>query len=244
MIRAAAKNYKSVAVLTDPSQYPEVLRQLREYGRLDEPLLSRLMAEAFVTTSNYDAMIAQQMSRRFVKGSPKSYPVPTEKVLDVAGGVSVYKDPFDKGPCVFDSDIVHGSLHSYEQILDLDMALDAVVGSDRPKAVLVKDSRIRGLGYSETIVEALRTACEQVSPSESDLNVCMNRDCDVACAEIISGLEADSLICTGFSEEAIQVLRDCGKTVLLKTKGPMEPSESKREKIRGISGGLLVKYDD
>ena len=62
MIRAAAKNYQSVAVVTDPSQYPEIIDQLKNKGELSLELHEKLMAEAFVATANYDAMIASQIS--------------------------------------------------------------------------------------------------------------------------------------------------------------------------------------
>ena len=100
MIRAAAKNYKSVAVITAPEQYAPVLEQMRD-GGLQEPLLARLMAEAFVATANYDNMIALQMNGRFCDGAfPASFPVPTEKVMDLRYGenpnqkAAFYADPF------------------------------------------------------------------------------------------------------------------------------------------------------
>ena len=59
MIRAAAKNYKSVAVVTDPNQYEMVIgNMIAKDGELDEKILGRLMAQAFTVTANYDAMIA------------------------------------------------------------------------------------------------------------------------------------------------------------------------------------------
>ena len=67
MIRAAAKNYKSVAVVTLPEQYPVVIRELKENGSVSDATLSKLMAEAFLVTANYDAMTrnASGVLRRF-----------------------------------------------------------------------------------------------------------------------------------------------------------------------------------
>ena len=102
MIRAAAKNYGSVAVLTDPGQYDEVLSQLRANGSLDIGLLSKLMAEAFITTANYDAMVSKKMYEEFCEGFPRSVPIPSEKVMDLRYGenpnqkAAFYTDPFTR----------------------------------------------------------------------------------------------------------------------------------------------------
>lgn len=80
MIRAAAKNYKSVAVVTEPAQYAEIVAELKEKGEVSEELHGKLMAEAFVNTANYDSMIASQMYKRFCTGFPESFPIPLEKV--------------------------------------------------------------------------------------------------------------------------------------------------------------------
>ena len=130
MIRAAAKNYKSVAVVTSPDQYPPILEQLKSKGELDEALLSRLMAEAFITTANYDAMIGAQMNARFGTLFPKSYPMPSELVQELRYGenpdqkAAFYLDPFTPGNTVAKMEKVHGKELSYNNILDMDKALD------------------------------------------------------------------------------------------------------------------------
>ena len=86
MIRAAAKNYKSVAVVTDPKQYPEIVAELKDKGEISEELHGKLMAEAFVDTANYDSMIASQMYKHFCTGFPESFPIPLEKVEDLRYG--------------------------------------------------------------------------------------------------------------------------------------------------------------
>ena len=87
MIRAAAKNYQSVAVVTKPEQYSEIIEQMyANAGDLSPDLHQRLMAEAFDVTSQYDAMIASQMKKRFIPGFPDSFPIPLEKVQDLRYG--------------------------------------------------------------------------------------------------------------------------------------------------------------
>ena len=151
MIRAAAKNYKSVAVITAPEQYAPVLEQMRD-GGLQEPLLARLMAEAFVATANYDNMIALQMNGRFCEGGfPASFPIPTEKVMDLRYGenpnqkAAFYADPFTKGPTVAKMQQLHGKELSYNNILDMDKALDICMDFEKPTAVVMKHTNPCGL---------------------------------------------------------------------------------------------------
>ncbi|MBR2093729.1 MAG: bifunctional phosphoribosylaminoimidazolecarboxamide formyltransferase/IMP cyclohydrolase, partial [Candidatus Methanomethylophilaceae archaeon] len=119
MIRAAAKNWQSVAVVTSPGQYDAVLGQLKETGEISQDLLGKLMAEAFVTTANYDAMIASRMYPHFCEGFPASFPIPLEKVEDLRYGenpnqsAAFYKDPFTPGTTVAKAEQLHGKQLSY-----------------------------------------------------------------------------------------------------------------------------------
>ena len=106
MIRAAAKNYKDVAVVTKPCQYEDIIKQLQETGELSLDTHQKLMTDAFILTANYDDMIAAQMFERFGEGFPDSFPIPSEKVEDLRYGenpnqkAAFYKDPFTPGTTV------------------------------------------------------------------------------------------------------------------------------------------------
>ncbi|MGE4577888.1 MAG: bifunctional phosphoribosylaminoimidazolecarboxamide formyltransferase/IMP cyclohydrolase, partial [Candidatus Methanomethylophilaceae archaeon] len=138
MIRAAAKNYESVAVITDKGQYSSVLDEIKESGRISQATLGRLMAEAFIATANYDAMIASRMHSKFCKGFPASFPIPSEKVEDLRYGenpnqkAAFYRDPFTDGTTVPKAEQLHGKQLSYNNILDLDKSLDIAMDFDKP----------------------------------------------------------------------------------------------------------------
>lgn len=252
MIRAAAKNYKAVAVLTDPDQYSFVLEKLRTDGGLEESYMRSLMAEAFVSTANYDAMIAQYMSRRFLDKLPKSYPIPTEKVVDFeydpeSGRRSAfYMEPFAPGVTVAGSDLLHGSKLTYENIMDLDKALDLVANFDRPTAAVIENRHPSGIASADTILEAYRTAY-RIDPEAETLNctVCLNRTCDMATAEMMSKHAVKVLICPGYEAGVVDFLKSLDGMRILQTNTPIELSGRERTyRLKKIKGGMLIqKYE-
>jgi len=251
MIRAAAKNYRSVAVITDPNQYPEVLEQLRSSGEIDLPLLEKLMAEAFINTANYDAMIASYMQKRFCKGFPSSFPMPSEKVEDLRYGenpnqsASFYKEPFAEGTTVAKSEQLHGKELSYNNILDLDKALDIAMDFERPTAVVMKHTNPCGLASDDTIFEAFKTAYNVDPLSAFGCVICLNRNCDIQTAEMISQYFVEAVICPDYDEEAKEILTKKKNIRLLRTNSLISSAERHREyKMKKVQGGLLIQTDE
>jgi len=251
MIRAAAKNYGSVAVLTDPGQYDEVLAQLRANGSLDNGLLSKLMAEAFITTANYDAMISKKMYEEFCEGFPRSMPIPSEKVMDLRYGenpnqkAAFYMDPFTPGTTVAKSEQLHGKELSFNNILDLDKSLDIAMDFERPTAVVMKHTNPCGLASDDTIYDAFVTAYAVDPMSAFGCVICLNRECDVRTAEEISKYFVEAVIAPDFESGALEILTQKKNIRLLRTNSPISPAVKFREnKIKKIQGGLLVQTDE
>ena len=250
MIRAAAKNYKSVAVITAPEQYEPVLEQMRN-GGLQEPLLAQLMAEAFVATANYDNMIALQMNGRFCTGFPASFPVPTEKIMDLRYGenpnqkAAFYADPFTKGPTVAKMEQLHGKELSYNNILDMDKALDICMDFEKPTAVVMKHTNPCGLASADTIYDAFVTAYNVDPLSAFGCVICLNRVCDVDVATEISQHFVEVVIAPDFTPEAVEIMEKKKNIRLMRTNCPIGPSERVREyKMKKVQGGLLVQTDE
>ena len=206
MIRAAAKNYKSVAVVTDPSQYESVIGNMyANDGEITDKILGKLMAQAFTVTANYDAMIASQMNAKFSTDMfPSSWEMPVEKVCDLRYGenpnqkAAFYKDPFTKGVTVAKSEILHGKELSYNNIIDLDKALDIVMDFERPTAVVMKHTNPCGLASDETISKAFRTAYDVDPMSAFGCVIALNRPCDLETAKMIHEYFVEAVICPEF----------------------------------------------
>ncbi|MCQ2079349.1 MAG: bifunctional phosphoribosylaminoimidazolecarboxamide formyltransferase/IMP cyclohydrolase [archaeon] len=254
MIRAAAKNYKSVAVVTEPEQYAEILEKMTACGgELDEALLSKLMARAFTVTANYDAMIASQMNARFEDTLfPASWPQAAEKVCDLRYGenpnqkAAFYKFPFTEGVTVAKAEILHGKELSYNNILDLDKALDIVMDFERPTAVIMKHTNPCGLASEDTISKAFRVAYDVDPMSAFGCVIALNRECDVETAKMIHEYFVEAVIAPSYAEGALEILEEKKKNIrLLRTNQPIGPAYRVREmKTKKVQGGLLVQTDE
>ncbi len=251
MIRAAAKNYKSVAVITDVSQYSEVLNDINDNGGVSKNILGKLMAEAFVNTANYDAMISSRMHRQFCEGFPSSFPIPSEKVEDLRYGenpnqkAAFYKDPFTEGTTVPKAEQLHGKQLSYNNILDLDKALDIAMDFEKPTAVVMKHTNPCGLASSGTINEAFITAYDVDPMSAYGCVIALNRECDLATAQEVKKHFVEAIICPDYAPDALELLETKKNIRILKAGMPIGPEQRHREyKMKKVQGGMLVQTDD
>jgi phosphoribosylaminoimidazolecarboxamide formyltransferase/IMP cyclohydrolase len=251
LIRAAAKNYNSVAVVTDPSQYPLILEDIKEHGEVIPGTLEKLMAEAFVNTANYDAMIAETVLKRFGDGFPRSFPVPTEKVEDLRYGenpnqkAAYYTDPFTEGPTVSKSEQLHGKQLSFNNILDLDKALDIVMDFEKPTVVVMKHTNPCGLASADTISEAFITAYDVDPMSAYGCVIALNRDCDMKTAEEIKKHFVEAVICPEYEPEALELLQTKKNLRILRTGEPIGPDRRHRDyKMKKVRGGMLIQTDE
>ena len=251
MIRAAAKNYRSVAVVTSPDQYPMITEELRSNGEISEKTLEKLMLDAFITTAGYDSMISSYMFDRFGEGFPRSFPVPSEKVEDLRYGenpnqkAAFYKAPFAKGTTVAKSEQIHGKELSYNNILDLDKALDIALDFEKPTAVVMKHTNPCGLASDDDIFDAFKTAYNVDPVSAFGCVICLNRNCDMRSAEMISQYFVEAVICPDYEPGTVELLSKKKNIRLLRTNAPIAPSERYREiKMKKVYGGLLVQTDE
>ena len=251
MIRAAGKNYRSVAVVTNPDQYPLILEELRSKGEISETILEKLMLEAFLATAEYDSMISSYMYGRFGDGFPRSFPIPSEKVEDLRYGenpnqkAAFYRVPFAKGTTVAKSEQIHGKELSFNNILDLDKALDIAMDFERPTAVVMKHTNPCGLASDNDIFEAFKTAYNVDPLSAFGCVICLNRDCDMRTAEMISQYFVEAVICPDYEEGVFDLLSKKKNIRLLRTNSPIAPSERHREfKMKKVQGGILVQTDE
>jgi len=251
MIRAAAKNYESVAVITNSAQYEEVIAQLKDNGSIGKDLLAKLMAEAFLATANYDAMVSKIMASRFCEGFPNSIPMPSEKVMDLRYGenpnqkAAFYSDPFTLGTTVARSEQLHGKELSFNNILDLDKSLDIAMDFERPTAAIMKHTNPCGLASADTIYDAFVTAYAVDPLSAFGCVICLNRECDARTAEEIAKYFVEAVIAPDFENEALEILMKKKNIRLLRTNSPIGPAHRIREdKLKKVYGGYLVQTDE
>jgi len=251
MIRSAAKNHSSVAVLTNPAQYKPVLDELKENDcELSDETRRKLALEAFRATARYDSAIAQFLGGR-LGGElfPKNMTLSFEKIGDLRYGenphqkAAFYKDLFEQTPLsVAAADKLHGKEISYCNVIDLDAALAIVSDFEKPTAAVIKHTNPSGVACAATIAEAFRVAYNADSLSAFGCVVGLNRPVDMETAQEIGSHFVEAVIAPSYAPDAEAHLEAKKNIRLLRTNVPIK-REDGRMFMTKVKGGLLVQTD-
>lgn len=260
LIRSAAKNFESVGIVCRPSQYSSVLEELeKNKGFLSEPTRRRLAQEAFSETSYYDSVIHQALAHRFSSKGKAARVWPERMVL---GGLqrqllrygenphqtgAWYQWPeVDGGPSgLACARQLHGKKLSFNNLLDLDAALQMVSAFRRPTAVFVKHNNPCGIASADSIGRAVGRAhaCDPLSSFGGILG--LNRPVDLKTAQVILACGfLECLAAPGVRPDALRLLETKKNLRILE----LPPAEFKPGRIcldlKQVSGGLLVQEPD
>jgi phosphoribosylaminoimidazolecarboxamide formyltransferase/IMP cyclohydrolase len=250
MVRAAAKNHASVAVVTSPRQYALVREALATGGfTLDER--RRLAAEAFVHTATYDVHVASWMGNVVSDTSDGSgFPAwvgATWNRADVLRygenphqRAALYVGGFVPAPELAQAEQLHGKQMSYNNYVDGDSARRTAYGFDAPTVAIIKHSNPCGIAIGADIAEAHRKAhaCDPVSAFGGV--IATNRPVTVQLARQVAEIFTEVVIAPGFDEGAVEVLA-ARKNVRLLRAAPPSPGGVE---TRAVSGGLLMQTAD
>ena len=251
LIRAAAKNFFYVGCVSDPSQYPVVLNELKTSGRLSFPTRLWLAREAFARVSAYDAGIREFLDREMAS-EKSSFPsfttVYLKKVRDLRYGENPHQPAAlyhtGMGKSIADAIQLQGKDLSFNNILDADSALSCVLSFDEPACVIVKHTSPCGVGIGETASEAFQRAYDGDSLSAFGGIVALNRVCDSTTAELMGEIFLEVVIAPGFTEEALGILRKKKNLRLLSVSWIQDYTPLPWWEVRGIRGGVLMQEAD
>jgi phosphoribosylaminoimidazolecarboxamide formyltransferase/IMP cyclohydrolase len=259
MVRAAAKNHHDVAIVTDPGQYSEIVRELEaNNGALSLPTRERLAAAAFARTAGYDEAIrAYFASRGGETAFPDRLSLYFQKRLPLRYGenphqeAAFYVEPGIARPCVATAAQLHGKELSYNNILDLDSALNLVREFAGPAAVVIKHNNPCGAATAPTLVEAFQKAYEGDPLSAFGGILGFNREVDEATAYQITEPNRfiECVVAPGYSEAAWLMLTTrptWKKNVRILRTEPFTGTECGSQVLdfRRVDGGLLVQTRD
>jgi phosphoribosylaminoimidazolecarboxamide formyltransferase / IMP cyclohydrolase len=253
LIRAAAKNHEGVAVVTDPSRYPSLLLEMQSSNAsIGEETLRALALEAYRSTAVYDAMISSYLAKVFPgEMFPSTFSLGLEKAYDLRYGENpqqtgaFYVDPFASGVTVGRSEKLHGREISYNNILDLESALELLREfPDRPTAVVIKHTNPCGIASSANLVDAFVTAYKVDALAAFGCVIGLNREVDLATAEQIASHFVDCVIAPEYAPEALAALSKKKNIRLLRTGSPILHDEKPELKMKKVKGGLLVQTAD
>jgi phosphoribosylaminoimidazolecarboxamide formyltransferase/IMP cyclohydrolase len=257
MIRAAAKNYRNVAVVTSPRRYDDVLHALRTNGAsIPEEQLKLLARIAFRLTARYDAAIESYLGGQVDDAFPDFYAPFFEKVRELRYGenpfqrAAVYSDRGSGGPCVASGTLLWGKDPSYNNLIDLDAAMMLVRELPAPASVVIKHTNPSGAALGATATEAFQAAYGGDPLSAFGCVLGFNCVVDQECAQAIAVPEhfVECIVAPGFEPAAIEALTSktkWGKTLRLVTVENLDAPVGPRDRdVRRILGGVIVQdYD-
>ncbi|MDD4308531.1 MAG: bifunctional phosphoribosylaminoimidazolecarboxamide formyltransferase/IMP cyclohydrolase [Thermoplasmata archaeon] len=250
LIRAAAKNHENVAVLTDPSQYAEVIAELREKGDVSAGTRKRLAWAAFSRTAEYDAIISNVLkgALEIKEEFPERFVVPFRKVQDLRYGenpyqkAAFYRDIFLKEPCVANAKKLKGKELSFNNILDINATLELVKDFDEPTAAIVKHMNPSGIASASSISEAFKMALGADPLSAYGGIVALNRELDKDTAIAMKSIFLDSIISPSVHKDAMPLLEK--KKVMLLETGNLGNVKMPNLDLKRVVGGVLVQSRD
>lgn len=249
MIRAAAKNYKFVTVITDPGDYSRVIDELKTHGDTLPETKERLAAKVFIHTAHYDALIAGYFSEKTNIKYPDTLTLTYEKKQNLRYGENPHQTAAFyasvKGiegtlpGCVQ----LHGKELSYNNIGDTDGALEALKEFDEPTIVAAKHANPCGVSSAPTLAIAFKQAYEADPVSIFGGIVAANREIDAETATEMAKIFLEVIVAPSYSREALDILTRKKNIRLLQLEhiGKKDP---KMVKARTVLGGLLVQDAD
>ncbi len=244
LVRAAAKNYRHVVIITDPEDYSKILKEL-DNGDISLKTKERLAVKAFRRIADYDCAIDTYLSDRlanedirrllFVEGRTLRY---GENWHQTA---KFYKEPDVAEPSMANAKQLHGKALSYNNYVDAESALNIVLEyRDEIAAVVVKHTNPCGFATGKTLIDALSCAWDGDPVSSFGSIISLTRKPDLATVELLKDRFVELIIAPGFDEDALLFLKNKSKDLRV-LELPMDNGELLQNTYHYISGGLLVQ---
>jgi phosphoribosylaminoimidazolecarboxamide formyltransferase/IMP cyclohydrolase len=253
MLRAAAKNFRSVTVVPSPAFYEEVLNALEGEGQVSEELRRRLALAAFRRTARYDAAISAWLGEQVEEGkaSPEAEKFPERLTVDYerVSGLRYGENPHQAAAYYAEVGAEHllsgveklqGREISFNNLYDLDAARTLLADLGASAAVIVKHANPCGAAVGESVADAYRKAFASDPQSAYGGIVALGGEVDGELAAEISKVFTEILVAPGFTDEAKEILASKPNMRVLAA-GPLaRPRLSSKQ----VTGGMLLQDTD
>ena len=243
MLRSAAKNYKDVTVVCDPSDYATIIEEIKEGGNTTIGTRLQLSAKAYTHTAEYDSMIATYM--RKAAGLNEKLFLEFDLVQGLRYGENPHQQAKFYGAAEFGSyslanaKQLNGKELSYNNIQDANAALCIVREFDEPFCVGLKHMNPCGAAIGTDVVDAWTKAYEADKVSIFGGIVAVNREVTREAAELMKPIFLEIIMAPSFSEGALEVL--CSKKNLRLLQVDMTKDGRVVNQYVSVNGGLLVQ---
>ena len=249
LIRAAAKNADRVAVVVSKAQYAAVLDEMkRNGGRISEETLARLAVAAFEYTSGYDAAIFNYLWQRTGQSIPPAlrlaYPLATSLKYgeNPYQKAAFFRDPKSPKLSISGCELLHGKPLSYNNIIDLDAALQTASEFEETCAVIIKHTNPCGLALGKTLKEAYVAAHEADLVSQYGCVVGVNRKVDVETAKAMKPHFVEAIMAPDYDHDALTLLKTKKDIRLMRTGEAFR--QTQQLLMTKVSGGMLAQTSD
>jgi phosphoribosylaminoimidazolecarboxamide formyltransferase/IMP cyclohydrolase len=248
MVRAAAKNHPSVAVVTSPDRYADVLAAVRD-GGFDLTARKRLAAEAFQHTAAYDVAVAHWFASSYAPVDDSPFPDFLGTTYERKNTLRYGENPHQPaalyvggGPSggLAEAEQLHGKEMSYNNYTDTDAARRAAYDHDEPCVAIIKHANPCGIAVGADVAEAHRKAhaCDPLSAFGGVIAV--NRPVSKEMAEQVAEIFTEVIVAPDYEEGALEALTK--KKNIRVLKAPNGPCN--RVEARQIDGGVLLQVTD
>jgi phosphoribosylaminoimidazolecarboxamide formyltransferase / IMP cyclohydrolase len=259
MVRSAAKNWKDVGVLTDASQYPAVLQELKAHGKLSEKTRFALAVAAFNRVSNYDAAISDYLSRIQDDGSHSLFAGQANgrfvKLQDLRYGenphqqAAFYRDLYPAPGSLVMATQLQGKELSYNNIADTDAAWECVKSFRECACVIVKHANPCGVAVGANPLEAYGKALQTDPTSAFGGIIAFNTTVRGPAAQAVTKQFVEVVIAPEFNEDALEVFKARPNVRVLKLALPPGGASDwdngrNAVDVRRVGSGLLMQTAD
>lgn len=249
IVRAAAKNYEHVAVITNPASYSEILKELKDNnGQISLETKTRLQREAFELTARYDAAISAYLLPS--KGSdlfPKKLEIRMDKIQDLRYGENPHQQAAffrAEGGGISAATQLHGKDLSYNNILDMEAAYSIVSYFVNTTVAVVKHNNPCGVATAKNVKEAYLRAygCDKVSAFGGI--VASNRPIDEDAAKEISKLFVEVVVAPDYSAGALDEFKKKKNLRVIRCDLINFANSLRKFEFKKVSGGMLLQQVD
>ncbi|GAA3499733.1 bifunctional phosphoribosylaminoimidazolecarboxamide formyltransferase/IMP cyclohydrolase [Streptomyces albogriseolus] len=246
MVRAAAKNHPSVAVVTSPARYGDVLAAVQG-GGFDLATRKRLAAEAFQHTAAYDVAVASWFASEYAPVDDSSFPDFLGATWERKNTLRYGENPHQPAALyvsgtggLAEAEQLHGKEMSYNNYTDTDAALRAAYDHDAPAVAIIKHANPCGIAVGADVAEAHRKAhaCDPLSAFGGVIAV--NRPVSKEMAEQVAEIFTEVIVAPDYEDGALEALtKKKNIRVLRAPQAPSAPVE-----VKPIDGGALLQVTD
>jgi phosphoribosylaminoimidazolecarboxamide formyltransferase/IMP cyclohydrolase len=251
MLRSAAKNFQDVTVVVDPEDYNSIISEMQSLGEeVSYKTKARLAKKVFNHTSRYDTLIADYLSS-IVEEEAHAFPKNLTMTFKLKSTLRHGENPHQKAASyleqsaslnIFDARIIQGKELSFNNYMDVHVALLLALEFERPACAIIKHTNPCGAALGDSIAEAFVKALKTDPMSAFGGVLGFNSTVDASAANEITKTFVEVVIAPSYSDDALRVFKTKPSTKLLELpdcERPLTGLDMKR-----LAGGLLVQHWD